>query len=293
MVGRKLRYSIAVIVIIGFIFGICLILRNYIVKSSAEYQYVFSDIIQQDGWTQIGQNILISHENGVNMTLVTSGKDGVLIDTGFTNTEASRIKKYIIENEIKLKTVILTHLHQDHTRNLRTFEAMGAKVYKPVDMKNNQLIRVGKTRLKLLNTLGHQGSGHFSVELVKENILIAGDVIMNDWVPYFDSTSETLLETIQRIEERKYAIIIPGHGEIMESEKTVQMPVEYLKNARNIVRESIQSGKTEDALINIKITDCSKEYAYLEKIDYLDQKSLNSIHQKILKKLYGEETSSK
>lgn len=266
----------------------------FLLEKEWKFQKAFEQIIKKDGWIEIDDTVFISTNRGINVTLVTSEDEAALIDTGYQTQEAERMKAFIKQKGLKLNCVILTHMHPDHIANLSLFEEMGAVVYRPSNMRDGQVIKLGDLHLKCKNTRGHAGKAHFSIEVVEKRMLIAGDVLTNDWVPYYDTSAQELLNTIDSIGNRHYSIIIPGHGDVLEAEKTTQMPKEYLNNAIKAARSYIYKGKGVNELVaEMSVTDCYKGYEYLYRIEYLDKATLERIHADLLKKIYDEVKKSK
>lgn len=242
-----------------------------------------------EGWTQINGSIFLSSQHydtqgKVNLTLVVSGNEAAVIDTGYSAAESDRVKDYIVKNSLKLKYILATHDHYDHIANLMTFSNMGAKLIDFPKAKDGETIKVGNKTLKIIFTKGHYDDKHMSVEIVEDNILAAGDVVVTDLLPLinYGGDRKSLMETLQKIKDRKYSLIIPGHGDIYEADKTLSFSMDYLTNVTNIVSNIVKSGGTVKDLEKVKLEDCLKDTSHL------DPRLAQKEHVAILNRVYGE-----
>ena len=201
-------------------------------------------IEKQENWTSINEEVFVStsEQNKVNLVLVKSGSEVILIDTGYEEAQGLRVQEFIKENNLHLNEIILTHMHEDQINNLNMFKENGVKVTTPIGAKDNQLITLGDKTLKLIHTPGHSGSNHFSIEINNE-ILVAGDIVTTDEITETCITHNEhilLIETLKRLSDKKYQIIIPGHGDICED---------------NTILSKVLKDKTEELAKHIVIKD--------------------------------------
>lgn len=248
------------------------------------------EISRKEKWTEVGKNIYVFTGQFylVNMTLVVSGKDAVLIDTGMDSPECESVMDFLKERELKLKNIIITHMHDDHKANLSQFQTEDMIPVTPENAKNNQIVKVGENRLRIIFTEGHyKTKGHISVEVEEDNVLIAGDVICNNIIPPIAAGGdiEELLKTLKSLQNKNYSAIVPGHGEVVKNDLIFERQFEYLNNARNKVEELISRGGGVGDLSTIKLEDCIKDTSYLydEELDYLHKRSLMVIYKQLNK----------
>lgn len=181
--------------------------------------YSKHNVTSQDKLTVIDDDILVSTGvmNMVNLVLVTSGNEATLIDSGNNIEEAERIKKYIDQNNLSLKNIIVTHSHADHTANLDMFRADNVKEFTYYDIKDNHIINMGDKKFTIVFTPGHNGDEHMSVE-INDKILVSGDIISSLYDPSFflkfGGNEENLIKTLEQLKQKEYTLIIPGHGQI-------------------------------------------------------------------------------
>ncbi|MFZ5351343.1 MAG: MBL fold metallo-hydrolase [Bacillota bacterium] len=244
------------------------------------------EITKFEKWTQIGNDIYVITSDFYlsNMIIVASGTDAVLIDTGMDDKDLLTIKELLALKGLELKSVIITHMHQDHTANLYELKGKEVTVYTPDNTSDEQIIKYGDKSLKLFFTEGHyRPKGHISVELINEKILIAGDILCNNIIPPLSSGNgdmTELMSTLKKLEERNYSVIIPGHGEIIENELLFQRNRGYLKSAEKLVKDIIEAGGVMRDLRKIKLTDCIEDTSYLfaERLDFWHQRTLETIY---------------
>ncbi len=196
------------------------------------------EIIEREKWTEIGSDIFVftGKYYSVNMTLVVSGRDAVLIDTGMHDEEYQNAMELIKDKDLKIETIIITHEHNDHVANLEKFKTEDVALITPDNAQNNQIISVGDKNLKIMFTEGHyKPHKHISIEIENQSILIAGDIIDNDDISSAvapGGEAKKLLETLQMFKDKNYSIIIPGHGEVGGNEM-LNEHLEYFSKKAN------------------------------------------------------------
>lgn len=223
-------------------------------------KYDIDEINKGGDWKQVTDEIFISKGSyvSVNMVLVVSKGEVALIDTGANKTEGLRVKEYIEDNNLIVNKIFLTHKHSDHIANLSMFEVSRENIYDFANTTDNQIIKMGDRSFKILYTPGHSNDNHISIELIEDKILVAGDVVPTCAAPLisYGGDSITLKKTLERIKKSKYSLIIPGHGNLFETKRTVEIQLEYLKKARALVKELILSGKSVQDAKKIKLIEC-------------------------------------
>lgn len=80
----------------------------------------------------------------------------------------------------------------------------------------------------------------------------------------YGGTVEPLIETLEKIKQKNYSLIIPGHGDILDTNKTMEVNLDYLINVRRIVSDIIKSGKPLNDLSRVRIEDCLKDTSRLD-----------------------------
>ncbi len=229
-------------------------------------------LLRKNSYAAVREHIhVFGGDASENMTLIISGSDAAIIDTGCVladNSEhrsVNRLKKLIDEKQLDVRNIIYTHYHLDHISNTAKFisnESKGSvEFYDPLNTTDGQIIKMGTCVFRILHTPGHAGSrgGHISIELPGENILVAGDVLYTNFIPcmQYEDSPRAYMETLKRIGEEKYSLIIPGHGNILNTAYTVKRPMAYMKRLEKQVKRVIASGgDLAEARRRIKLEAC-------------------------------------
>ncbi|MDD2447053.1 MAG: MBL fold metallo-hydrolase [Tissierellia bacterium] len=178
----------------------------------------------------------------VNCYIVYSNKtkDTIVIDPG---GDAGEIIKFIDENNLNLKYIVLTHGHGDHiggvpelksyynvplliheddvellidcNKNLSNMMAMGCiEMHPDAELKHNDVIEFGDINAQVLHTPGHTKGG---ISLKIANNVISGDTLFNSSIGRSDlygGNTETLIDSIksQLMTLPEDTIVLPGHG---------------------------------------------------------------------------------
>ena len=174
-------------------------------------------------------------------------KEAVVIDPGnYEAYENESISKFIDENKLQLKKIILTHCHIDHCLgNKYLNEKYGAELLIPFDerdlyknveniatlfgfpnyshldenkyLKEKDKIEFGDIKLDVLFLPGHS-PGHLAFNYKKENICFSGDVLFYNSIGRTDlpgGDHDTLINSIKNklFLLNPNTIIYPGHGQ--------------------------------------------------------------------------------
>lgn len=274
-------------VILIFVIGISFVLNGCNNKEIVNSNQV--ELVKKEKWAELGNDIFVftSKFYQVNMVLIASEKEAVLIDTGMYDEEYQNIKEFIAEKNVKLKTIILTHGHDDHVSNLDKFKEDDTKLITPDNAQDNQIIFIGDKSLKIMYTEGHyKPHGHISVEVVNQDIIITGDIIDNDSVSTIASGAtggiiKNYLETLKNLRNKNYKIVIPGHGAIGGNE-IFNNHFEYFSNAKLKVEEHIKNGGIKQDLYKIGIKHCVSEISPLRNMNF------GNFHIKTLEAIYDQ-----
>lgn len=147
----------------------------------------------------------------------------------------------------RIRWIVCTHTHPDHSPAWQAVaEATGAEVlgaspaddmfqdetFKPArEMQHDDVLSTPEFTLRSVHTPGHV-SNHFCFFLEEENMLFAGDHIMNGSTVVIVPPSgdmKAYIESLQLLLRYSLKFIAPGHGEVMEDSHAV---VEWLVNHR-------------------------------------------------------------
>jgi len=173
-------------------------------------------------------------------------KEAVVIDPGnYEAYENESISKFIDENKLQLKKIILTHCHLDHCLgNKYLNEKYGAELLIPFDerdlyknveniatlfgfanyshldenkyLKEKDKIEFGNIKLDVLFLPGHS-PGHLAFNYKKENICFSGDVLFYNSIGRTDLPGGDYDTLINSIKNKLFllnpdTIIYSGHG---------------------------------------------------------------------------------
>jgi glyoxylase-like metal-dependent hydrolase (beta-lactamase superfamily II) len=152
----------------------------------------------------------------------------------------------------RIRWIVCTHTHPDHSPAWQAVaEATGAQVigaspaddmfqddtFKPAsELRHDEVLSTEEFTLRAVHTPGHV-SNHFCFFLEEEQMLFAGDHIMNGSTVVIIPPSgdmKAYIESLQLLLRYPLKLIAPGHGEVMEDSRAV---VEWLVNHR-LKRES-------------------------------------------------------
>ena len=174
-------------------------------------------------------------------------KEAVVIDPGnYEAYENELISKFIDENKLQLKKIILTHCHIDHCLgNKYLNEKYGAELLIPFDesdlyknveniatlfgfanyshldenkyLKEKDKIEFGNIKLDVLFLPGHS-PGHLAFYYKNDNVCFSGDVLFYNSIGRTDlpgGDHDTLINSIKNklFLLNPNTIIYPGHGQ--------------------------------------------------------------------------------
>lgn len=147
----------------------------------------------------------------------------------------------------RIRWIICTHTHPDHSPAWQAIhKATGAEVigaspaddmfqddtFAPaVELQHDDVLATDEFTLRAVHTPGHV-SNHFCFFLEEEQMLFAGDHIMNGSTVVIVPPSgdmKAYIESLQLLLRYDLRLIAPGHGEVMEDSKAI---VEWLVNHR-------------------------------------------------------------
>ena len=153
-------------------------------------------------------------------------KEAAVIDPGMeTEAETKQILDYIKQNGFKVKYIINTHGHDDHTSgNYAIKDATGAPVLihkntiERVDadkkLQDGDILQVGNFKLAVLHTPGHTPGG---ISLVTDKAVFTGDTLFAGSVGRTDFLGGSYEDIIRSIKTKLMSlpdslIVYCGHG---------------------------------------------------------------------------------
>ena len=176
----------------------------------------------------------------------------------------------------RIRWIVCTHTHADHSPAWQAIaEATGAQVigaspaddmfqddtFKPAkELQHDEVLGTAEFTLRAVHTPGHV-SNHFCFFLEEEQMLFAGDHIMNGSTVVIVPPSgdmKAYIESLHLLLRYPLKLIAPGHGEVMEDSRAV---VEWLVNHRlkrekKVIASLQQLGRTSlDELVKVVYDD--------------------------------------
>ena len=170
-------------------------------------------------------------------------REAIIVDPGFDDErEAGKIFKVIEENSLKLKYIVNTHGHPDHTCGngivkekfdvpilIHEFDAQmlgetsrgiagffGFKNFSPkadVLLHDGDIIKFGESVLKVMHTPGHSRG---SISLIGEKEVFSGDTLFMGSIGRVDFPESSEREMQQSLKKLAYLpdhfVVYPGHG---------------------------------------------------------------------------------
>ena len=170
-------------------------------------------------------------------------REAIIVDPGFDDKrEAEKIFKIIEENSLKLKYIVNTHGHPDHTCGngivkekfdvpilIHEFDAhmlgetsrgiagfFGFKNFSPkadVLLHDGDIIKFGASVLKVMHTPGHSRG---SISLIGEKEVFSGDTLFMGSIGRTDFPESSEREMQQSLKKLAYLpdyfVVYPGHG---------------------------------------------------------------------------------
>ena len=167
-------------------------------------------------------------------------KEGIVVDPG---GDVDDIIKFINENNIDIKHIVLTHGHGDHIggvselkneldvdiliheadldmlksgeKNLSSIMAIGSIEISPDGLLNDgDILEFGDVKLSVIHTPGHTLGG---ICLYANDSLISGDTLFKDSIGRTDLEGGDMETIIKSIREKLFVlpghtIVYPGHG---------------------------------------------------------------------------------
>lgn len=152
-------------------------------------------------------------------------KDAIMIDPGMeSRVEAAPVLNYVRQNDLRIKYIINTHSHHDHTAgNNLVKEATGALIlihesgakHVSADRKllEGDVIYFGNLNLVVLHTPGHTPDG---ISLLGEDVVFTGDSLFAGSIGRTDFAGGSYDELICSIKTKLLSLpnnfqVYPGH----------------------------------------------------------------------------------
>lgn len=208
-------------------------------------------------------------------TWIVGDHDVVVIDPGPDDPEhLDRVQAHVIEHGLRVRGVLLTHAHLDHSAGARPLAQRLGVGIRAVDPEHRlgeeglvegDALDIGGDTLRVVSTPGHS-SDSVSLVLERDRSLLTGDTILGrgtSLVAWPDGSLSDYLDSLMRL--REYATdvdrILPGHGPLLNG--PAHVIDSYLEHRRARLREVsdvYDSGVTDaGAIVEIVYADVPRE----------------------------------
>jgi glyoxylase-like metal-dependent hydrolase (beta-lactamase superfamily II) len=158
-------------------------------------------------------------------------KEAIIIDPGFSRgSEVNPILDDIKCNEFKVKFVVNTHWHPDHTKGnhltkeltkapllIHEYDAplLAGSIADKI-LREGDLIEFGAVKLRVLHTPGHSRG---SICLLDSEVVFSGDTLFAGSIGRYDLPDGSLKALMNSIKKKlmilpDYVKVYPGHGPI-------------------------------------------------------------------------------
>ena len=173
-------------------------------------------------------------------------KNAFIIDPGdFSEVENNILNQFIIDNELKVQNILLTHAHIDHVLGLqKAFDKYNVPIlmhelekeildrnpmdanrfgffFKPFEgeisyLNENEIISVDEDEFKILHVPGHS-PGHIAFYSEAQKFIISGDVLFEGSIGRTDLYKGDPQELLKSIREKLFVLedetkVYNGHG---------------------------------------------------------------------------------
>ena len=173
-------------------------------------------------------------------------KNAFIIDPGdFSEVENNVLNQFIVDNELKVQNILLTHAHIDHVLGLqKAFDKYNVPIlmhelekeildrnpmdanrfgffFKPFEgeisyLNENEIISVDEDEFKILHVPGHS-PGHIAFYSEAQKFIISGDVLFEGSIGRTDLYKGDAQELLKSIREKLFVLedetkVYNGHG---------------------------------------------------------------------------------
>jgi len=188
---------------------------------------------------------------GTNTYLLGTGHERILIDTaqGFP-IWLDWINEVLADEDIVVKTCLLTHWHHDHTGGIADLRKVSPDTVfcknspdeGQEDIEDGQEFSVEGATVKAVFTPGH-AYDHMCFVLKEENALFTGDNVLGHGTTVFEDLG-TYMKSLGTMLELKTARAYPAHGAVIEnSQAKIKEYIRHRQRREDQIVHHMQSAK--------------------------------------------------
>jgi glyoxylase-like metal-dependent hydrolase (beta-lactamase superfamily II) len=259
-------------------------------------------LIKENSTVKVSEHVYVIPDGNVggvpNVGIVVGRNATLVIDTGLGPRNGQTVL-YEVEKLTKTSQIYIvgTHFHSEHilgesafpptakviraraqqqdidqfgvqpnfaTRSPAMAELMKDSEFRRADdfFDSEKTIDLGEVRTRLMWFGGTHTNGDTLIFIEGDNVLFAGDVIMNRRFLGFNSQSSSVrawLNSLDKVEPLHPTIIVPSHGE-MGNGSLIELNRSYLKALQARVAELKHDGKTVDQVAETAAAEFKSKY---------------------------------
>jgi glyoxylase-like metal-dependent hydrolase (beta-lactamase superfamily II) len=259
-------------------------------------------LIKENSTVKVSEHVYVIPDGNVggvpNVGIVVGRNATLVIDTGLGPRNGQTVL-YEVEKLTKTSQIYIvgTHFHSEHilgesafpptakviraraqqqdidqfgvqpnfaTRSPAMAELMKDSEFRRADdfFDSEKTIDLGDVRTRLMWFGGTHTNGDTLIFIEGDNVLFAGDVIMNRRFLGFNSQSSSVrawLNSLDKVEPLHPTIIVPSHGE-MGNGSLIELNRSYLKALQTRVAELKHDGKTVDQVAETAAAEFKSKY---------------------------------
>ena len=232
-----------------------------------------------------------SVERSANLTIYNLPSYLVLIDAGGRVEDMKKWREEIEEHfDKKIKKVILTHFHSDHTNSLPAFsdceiianiqlvdnlkqtsrktQEEDKLVLPDITFEESYSLKEGKIELIIKHTGGHTSCSSYIYCPSFKVINVGDNYFANSytWGGAKGANPERWIKALEEYLELDIDKVIPGHGPV-SGKPELELWLKYIQEVREVILTEIKNGKGKDEILKIadKVTYNVPTRAYSKK----------------------------